>query len=89
VKTPSNNIIALIFGLLSVAVALIIFAWSRQDPGLRMAALVSASNIAASVLAISSTLLTGKDLTQKEPPDNTTSVVAPPTTTVTVEPPKE
>ena len=68
-KTPSNNMISLIFGLLSTAVSLYIFAMSRNDPGLRMAALVAASSTGAGLLAVCSTLLTGKDLTKTPPTD--------------------
>lgn len=77
-KTPGNNMIALIFGLLSTAVALYIFAMSRNDAGLRMAALVAATSTGAGLLAVCSTLLTGKDLTKphdvNDLPPNTTTV---------------
>jgi hypothetical protein len=94
-KTPNNNWIALIFGLLSTAVALYIFAMSRSDPGLRMAALVAATSTGAGLLAVCSTLLTGKDLT-KPPSDMPPNSTATQTSTVQVgpvpppvEPPKE
>lgn len=67
-KAPPNNLIAFIFGIVSVAFTAYIFLASRNDPGLRMAALVSATSTASSLLAIASTLLTGKDLTQRDPP---------------------
>ena len=102
-KTPNNNWIALIFGLLSTGVALYIFAMSRSDPGLRMAALVAATSTGAGLLAVCSTLLTGKDVTKTPndmPPNSTatqTSTVQvgpqPPTPPISiapvVEPPKE
>lgn len=55
---------------LSTSLTVYIFAASRQDPGLRMAALVGASNIATALMATASTLLTGKDLTNKNDPAN-------------------
>lgn len=100
-KTPGNNAIALIFGLLSAGVSLYIFAMSRNDPGLRMAALVAATSTGAGLLAVCSTLLTGKDVTKPAdmPPNSTQTVTttaqvgpqAPAITTpiVTTEPPKE
>lgn len=66
----SNNMIAFIFGIVSVTFTAYIFLASRNDPGLRMAALVSATSTASSLLAIASTLLTGKDLTQSRDPAN-------------------
>lgn len=86
-KTPPNNLIAFIFGIVSVAFTAYIFLASRNDPGLRMAALVSATSTASSLLAIASTLLTGKDVTQKD--SGTTQVTQISPTTVTVDPPKE
>lgn len=53
---------------LSTSLTVYIFAASRQDPGLRMAALVGASNIATALMATASTLLTGKDLTNRHDP---------------------
>ena len=87
-KTPSNSLIAFIFGIISVAFTAYIFLASRNDPGLRMAALVSATSTASALLAIASTLLTGKDLTQKDLPPGATQVtqVPPTSATVTVDP---
>lgn len=89
-KTPSNNMIAFIFGIVSVGFTAYIFLASRNDPGLRMAALVSATSTASSLLAIASTLLTGKDLTQngKDLPPGATQVtqIPPQTTTVKMDP---
>lgn len=51
------------------AISAYIFAASRNDPGLRMAALVSSSNLATALVAIASTMLTGKDLTKRDPED--------------------
>lgn len=65
VTKPSNNFIALICILVGALLTIYIFSASRNDPGLRMAALVFASNICTAIVAISSLLLTGKDTTQK------------------------
>ena len=74
-KPATNNTIALFAMLMGAAVVVYVFAASRADPGLRMAALVSATTAGATLLAIASTLLTGKDLSNKEnhqPPVNPT-----------------
>lgn len=65
-KTPGNNTIALILALVGGALTVYIFAASRNDPGLRMAALVAATGAASSLMAVASTLLTGKDLTKHD-----------------------
>lgn len=65
---PNNNMIALVCIVVGAAMTLVIFFESRLDPGLRMAALVFASNICTAIVAISSLLLTGKDLTNKHDP---------------------
>jgi hypothetical protein len=85
-KTPSNNIIALIFGFLSCAVSIYVFAMSRNDPGLRMAALVAATSTGAGLLAVCSTLLTGKDLTKQPPSDLPPNTTTTDTSTVKVGP---
>lgn len=88
-KPLTNNLIAFIFGIAGAAFSAYIFLASRGDPGLRMAALVSATASAASLLTIASTLLTGKDVTKPaDLPPNSTSVD---TSTIKVgpEPPKE
>ena len=64
-EKPNNNVIALICIVIGAGLTIFIFAASRRDPGLRMAALVFASNIATAIIAISSLLLTGKDTTAK------------------------
>ena len=93
-KPPGNNWIALIFGFMAFAVSLYVFAMSRNDPGLRMAALVAATSTGAGLLAVSSTLLTGKDVTKPAdmPPNSsitTTSQVGPTHVDPTPVPPKE
>lgn len=67
---PTNNTIALVCIVVGAAMTLIIFFESRLDAGLRMAALVFASNISTAIVAISSLLLTGKDLTGKHDPSD-------------------
>jgi hypothetical protein len=81
-KTPSTNTIALIAMMLGTAVVTAAFAASRGDSGLRIAALTMVSTASGTLLAIASTLLTGKDLTQKEPPPGTVQVSPPATVTV-------
>lgn len=90
-KSLSNNLIAFIFGIAGAAFSAYIFLASRGDPGLRMAALVSATASAASLLTIASTLLTGKDVTnhvkQDLPPGSTQVTQVPPANApVTVDP---
>jgi hypothetical protein len=88
---PTNNLISVICIVSAVMLTVFIFSESRNDSGLRMAALVSSTGIATALVAIASTLLTGKDLTQKDPPaippgstsiqqETTTSVTTPPDT---------
>jgi hypothetical protein len=77
-KSPAINTIALVILLVSVALMAYLFAESRNDPSLRIAALVAGTGLVSSLAAIASTILTGKDLTkQREPsdfPPNTTTV---------------
>jgi hypothetical protein len=82
---PSNNTIALVCILVGAVLTVYIFMASRNDPGLRMAALVFASNICTAIVAISSLLLTGKDTTQKGadlPPGGTQTDLSATTTTI-------
>lgn len=65
-KNPTNNWIAVICVVCCVGLTVYIFSASRADSGLRMAALVSSTSIAAGLIAIASTLLTGKDVTKAE-----------------------
>ena len=70
--TPQR--VALICLILAVGLDCYLFAESRNDPALRIAALVSGTNLVAALAAIASTMLTGKDLTHPEPaPPGTTS----------------
>lgn len=58
-------ILACVLG--SVGITVYVFAASRLDPGLRMAALVAATNIASALMATASTMLTGKDFSSRHP----------------------
>ena len=67
-KTPNINAIALIVLILSVALMVYLFAGSRNDPSLRIAALVAGTGLVSALAAIASTILTGKDLTKGRDP---------------------
>lgn len=69
-KTPDQNFIALITLSLSTGLMVFLFAESRNDPSLRIAALVAGTGLVSSLAAIASTILTGKDLTKNREPDN-------------------
>lgn len=70
IKDP--NSIAFFTLLTSVFLTVFLFTASRSDPSLRIAALVSGTNLVSSLGAIASTLLTGKDVTKpREPSDPT------------------
>jgi hypothetical protein len=76
-KTPSTNMIALICLLLAVGLMAYLFGESRNDPSLRIAALVAGTGLVSALAAVASTILTGKDLTKprdpSEMPPNTTT----------------
>ena len=76
------NGIALISLLTAVGLMVFLFAESRSDPSLRIAALVAGTGLVSTLAAISSTILTGKDLTKPQdlPPNASMSS----TTTVNV-----
>ena len=76
-KPVSINGIALIALFMSVALMAYLFAGSRNDPSLRIAALVAGTGLVASLAAIASTILTGKDVTKGRDPSD-----IPPNTTV-------
>ena len=72
--TPQR--VALVCLIMAVGLDCYLFAESRNDPALRIAALVSGTNLVAALAAIASTMLTGKDLMHPEPvPPGTTSTV--------------
>ena len=58
----------------AVLLEVFLFAESRNDPSLRIAALVSGTTLVGTLAAIASTMLTGKDVSQKVsdlPPNST------------------
>ena len=61
-------IVVLVMVICCVGLTVYVFAASRADPGLRMAALVAATGISSALMATASTLLTGKDLTRHPDP---------------------
>lgn len=83
-----QNNIAFAGLLLAVGLEIYLFAASRTDPSLRIAALVSGTALVASLGSIASTLLTGKDVTNRGtddlPPNSTfstaTKIQTPPET---------
>ena len=56
------NFIPLFCLACAVLLAVFLFAESRQDPSLRIAALVAGTGLVNTLAAIASTMLTGKDL---------------------------
>ena len=62
----------------AVGLMAFLFGESRNDPSLRIAALVAGTGLVSSLAAIASTILTGKDVTQpRDPSDlpaNTTTI---------------
>lgn len=77
-KNVTTNAIALICLVMAVALMVFLFGESRNDPSLRIAALVSGTGLVATLGAIASTILTGKDLTRAHDPAE-----MPPNSTVT------
>ncbi len=67
-KNVTVNVIALGCLLMAVGLMVFLFAESRNDPSLRIAALVSGTGLVATLGAIASTILTGKDLTKGHDP---------------------
>ena len=76
-KALSTNTIALISLIVATALMVFLFAGSRNDPSLRIAALVAGTGLVSTLAAIASTILTGKDLTKGRDPSE-----LPPNTTV-------
>lgn len=82
-KTPNVNWVAIVCLVLSTGLTVFLFAESRNDPSLRIAALVAGTNLAASLSAIASTILTGKDLTKpRDPSDMPPNTITTDTSTV-------
>jgi hypothetical protein len=67
---PAINVqrVALASMLLSTGLMVFLFAESRGDPSLRIAALVSGTGLVSSLIAIASMMLTGKDLSHPTDP---------------------
>lgn len=63
-KTISTNTIALISLVVATGLMIYLFAESRLDASLRIAALVAGTGLVSTLAAIASTILTGKDLTK-------------------------
>lgn len=85
-KTPANGTIALVCLVLAVALMLFLFGESRNDPSLRIAALVAGTGLVSALSAIASTMLTGKDVTKPDPADLPPGSVQQQTTTVQTPP---
>jgi hypothetical protein len=86
VKTPNINTIALIILIGSIGLMVYLFAGSRNDPSLRIAALVAGTGLVSALAAIASTILTGKDLTKPPAADMPPNSTATQTSTVQVGP---
>jgi len=78
VKTLGTNTIAFLILIGAIVLMVYLFAGSRTDPSLRIAALVAGTGLVSALAAIASTILTGKDVTKpRDPadmPPNTTTV---------------
>ncbi len=86
-KSPSNNMIALLTLLGAIGLMVYLFAGSRQDPSLRIGALVAGTGLVSALAAIASTILTGKDLTKpRDPADMPPNTTTTDTSTVKVGP---
>ena len=69
-KTPPTNTIALITLVVATALMVYLFAESRNDPSLRIAALVAGTGLVNLLGAVGSTILTGKDLSRHNDPSD-------------------
>ncbi|MGO8792922.1 MAG: hypothetical protein ACLQVL_36805 [Terriglobia bacterium] len=86
-KTPNINTIAMVILLVAVALMAYLFGESRNDPSLRIAALVAGTGLVSALAAIASTILTGKDVTkQRDPADMPPGTTTVDTSSVKVEP---
>ena len=83
----SNSTVALICLLGAIALMAYLFAESRNDPSLRIAALVAGTGLVASLGSIASTILTGKDVTKPDTADLPPGSVATQTTASTIKTP--
>jgi prephenate dehydrogenase len=79
--------IALLTLLGAIGLMVYLFAGSRQDPSLRIAALVAGTGLVSALAAIASPILTGKDLTKpRDPADMPPNTTTTDTSTVKVGP---
>ncbi len=86
-KSPNINTIAMVILLVAVGLMAYLFGESRNDPSLRIAALVAGTGLVSALAAIASTILTGKDLTKaREPADMPPGTTTVDTSTVKVGP---
>lgn len=69
-KSLAPNVIALIVLVCATGLMVYLFAESRGDPSLRIAALVAGTGLVSALAAIGSTILTGKDLTKGHDPSD-------------------
>lgn len=84
-KTPNTNTIALLALVIATGLMVYLFAGSRMDPSLRIAALVAGTGLVSTLAAIASTILTGKDLTKpRDPADMPPNTKTTDTTTIQV-----
>jgi hypothetical protein len=86
-SAPGNGWIAVLCIVLAVALMSFLFGESRNDPSLRIAALVAGTGLVAGLSAIASTILTGKDVTKPDPADLPPGSVATSATQNTVQVP--
>lgn len=86
VRTPEQNMIALLSLFMALGLMIFLFAASRNDPSLRIAALVAGTGLVATLAAIASTILTGKDLSKRDPAELPPNSTATDTSTVKVGP---
>ena len=81
------NGIALVSLCFAVGLMAFLFGESRNDPSLRIAALVAGTGLVSSLAAIASTILTGKDVTKpRDPSDMPPNSTATDTSTLKVGP---
>ena len=69
-KGTETNTIALLCLIFAVGLMGYLFGESRNDASLRIAALVAGTGLVASLAAIASTILTGKDVTKQRDPSD-------------------
>lgn len=86
-KGVPTNTIALLTLVGAIGLMVFLFAGSRNDPSLRIAALVAGTGLVSALAAIASTILTGKDVTKpRDPADMPPNTVTTDTSTIKVGP---